>query len=76
MADDTGMACELWDLETRNLVETSRSETEALQAARELIALNVPAYPESLALVSEDDGGVPTFIARGPGLAARANLVR
>ena len=70
------MSYELWDTETRNIVETFESEAEALQAARELIALNSPAYPGALALVFEDDEGETTLIARGPGLAHRARLVQ
>jgi hypothetical protein len=67
---------ELWDTETRNIVETFASEADALTAARELIAVNAPAYPGALALVFEDDEGETTFIARGAALAARARLVK
>jgi hypothetical protein len=70
------MGYELWDTETRNIVETFESEAEALQAARELIVVNAQAYPGALALVFEDDEGETTLIARGTGLAARARLVR
>jgi len=70
------MSYELWDTETRNIVETFESEAEALQAARELIVLNARAYPGALALVFEDDEGETTLIARGAGLATRARLVR
>lgn len=70
------MSYELWDTETRNIVETFESEAEALQAARELIAVNAQAYPGALALVFEDDEGETTLIARGAGLATRARLVR
>jgi hypothetical protein len=70
------MSYELWDTETRNIVETFESEADALQAARELIAVNAPAYPGALALVFEGDEGETTLIARGAGLASRARLVR
>jgi hypothetical protein len=70
------MSYELWDTETRNIVETFESEADALQAARELIALNAPAYPGALALVFEDDEGETTLVARGSGLATRARLVK
>jgi len=70
------MSYELWDTETRNIVETFESEAEALEAARELITLNSPAYPGALALVFEDNEGETTLIARGPGLATRARLVK
>jgi hypothetical protein len=59
------MSYEIWDTETRNIMETFESEGEALQAARELIALNTPAYPGALALVFEDDDGETTLIALG-----------
>jgi hypothetical protein len=59
------MSYELWDTETRSIVETFASEVEALQAARELIALNARAYPGALALAFEDDEGETTLIARG-----------
>ena len=70
------MGYELWDTDTRNIVETFESEAEALQAARELIVVNAQAYPGALALVFEDDEGETTLIARGAGLATRARLVR
>lgn len=70
------MSYELWDTETRNIVETFESEAEALQAARELIVVNAQAYPGALALVFEDDEGETTLIARGAGLATRARLVK
>jgi len=70
------MSYELWDIETRNIVETFDTEADALQATRELIALNALAYPGALALVFEDDEGETTLIARGTGLASRARLVK
>lgn len=62
------MSYELWDTETRNIVETFESEADALQAARELIALNPPTYPGALALVFEDHEGTTTVIGRGAAL--------
>ncbi|MFN8633205.1 MAG: hypothetical protein U0893_05060 [Chloroflexota bacterium] len=70
------MSYELWDTETKNIVETFDSESDALAAARELIVLNAPAYPGALALVFEDDDGESTLIARGARLATRARLVK
>jgi len=67
------MSYELWDTETRNLVETFESEADALQAVRELIALNTAVYPDALALVFEDDQDETRMIARDRGLAARAS---
>jgi hypothetical protein len=69
------MSYELWDTETRNMVGTVESEADALEAVRELVALNRPVYPDALALVFEDDEGETTMIARGSGLASRARLV-
>jgi hypothetical protein len=73
---NAGMSYELWDTETRNIIETFESEEDALQAARELVAVNATVYPGALALVFENDAGESTLIARGTGLASRARLVR
>ena len=70
------MSYELWDTETRNIVETFESEAEALEATRQLIAVNTTVYPDALALVFEDDEGETKLIARGAGLGSRARLVR
>lgn len=70
------MSYELWDTETRNLVETFETEDEALAAVRDLVAVNADVYPAALALALEDDAGETTVIARGQQLAARARLVR
>jgi len=67
---DTIVSYELWDTETRNIVETFDSESEALEAARQLIAVNAPAYPGALALAFEDDEGESTLIARGASFSA------
>ena len=63
------MAYELWDIETRNIVETFESEAKALEAARQLIAVNVSVYPDALALVFEDAHGDTAFIASGRDLS-------
>ena len=70
------MSYELWDTETRNLVETFETEDEALAAVRDLVAVNADVYPAALALALEDERGETTVIARGQRLAARARLVR
>jgi hypothetical protein len=70
------MSYELWDTETRNIIEAFESEDDALQAARELVAVNPAVYPDALALVFEDDEGESRLVARGAGLATRARLVR
>ena len=63
--DNPDVSYELWDTETRNIVGTFEFECEAREAARDLIALNAPAYPGALALVIEDDDGETTLIAFG-----------
>ncbi len=70
------MSFELWDTDTRNMVAVFDSEQDALQAVRELVAINTPAYPASLALVFEDADGETTMIARGSSLETRARLVK
>lgn len=70
------MSYELWDTETRNIIQTFVSERDALDAARELIAVNTSAYPSALALVYEDEQGDSSLLARGEGLALRLRLVR
>jgi hypothetical protein len=70
------MSYELWDTETRNIIQDFESEDGALAAARELVALNPTAYPGALALVFEDDEGESMLIARGASLARRARLIR
>ena len=66
------MAYELWDTDTRNIINTFEDGADALQAARELIEINSSAYPGALALVFEQDDGETTLIARGPELGERA----
>ena len=68
--DNRAMAYELWDTETRNIVDTFESEREAREAARELIALNPQAYPGALALVFEDEKGETARVATGDDLVA------
>jgi hypothetical protein len=70
------MSYELWDTETRNIIDDFESEDDALKAAQDLVALNPAVYPHSLALVFEDDDGESTLIARGAGLAMRTRYIR
>ncbi len=70
------MSYELWDTETRNIIDHFESEADALLAARELVALNPSAYPGALALIFEDGAGESILLARGAGLATRARLIR
>ena len=59
------MNYELWDTETGNLVEDFETEAAALEAARELIALNAPAYPACLALARRREDGQSTWLGAG-----------
>jgi hypothetical protein len=51
------MYWELWDVESRNLVEDFATEEEALQAIREILAVNRPDYVDFLALAAMYDEG-------------------
>jgi hypothetical protein len=62
---------ELWDTESRNLLSSFDAEDAALDAARELIALNSPAYPAVLVLTRVDSSGCTTTLAMGDALAVR-----
>jgi hypothetical protein len=62
------MSYELWDTETRNLIETFESRDEALTAERQLNAVNASVYPAALALVFEDEHGETSFICTGSAL--------
>jgi hypothetical protein len=52
------------------------TEAEALDAARELIDLNRPSYPEALALTRVEADGRMTTLALGAELADLAGTVR
>ena len=65
------MYFELWDIETRNLVEDFAREDEALAAAAELIDLNPSTYPANLALARGNDDGSTIWLASGPELGER-----
>jgi hypothetical protein len=67
------MHYELWDTESRNLLEDFETEAAALEASRELIELNASVYPAALALACRHDDGATTWVA-GPDLARRAGL--
>jgi hypothetical protein len=65
------MKYELWDTESRNLLYHFDTEGEAIEAARELIALNAAIYPAKLALTSVEADGQMTTVAAGAELAMR-----
>lgn len=72
MSDATILGYELWDTESRNLLDDFDTEAEALEAVRELIALNGPGTTDALALTLVTADGRMTTLAMGDALAARA----
>lgn len=60
---------ELWDTESRNLLDDFDTEAEALEAARELIELDRASYPDTLAVTRVDANGRTTTLAMGDALA-------
>ena len=65
------MYFELWDIDTRNLVEDFDQEEEALAAAAEWIEVNPSMYPTNLALARGNDDGTTTWLASGAALGER-----
>ena len=70
------MHWEIWDVESKNLVEDFDTEAEALQAVREILAVNRPDYIDALAVGAMYDEGEPRHeelppILRGSGLKSR-----
>ena len=70
------MYYELWDTDTRNLIEDFHDEGEALAAAAEYIELNPSMYPANLALARGNDDGTTTWLASGAALGERAARYR
>ena len=62
------MHYELWDLDVRNLLYDFDTLEEAVEAARELTALNPDRYPEKMALFRSDGEAGSAWIARGEAL--------
>ena len=62
------MHFELWDLEVRNLLYDFDTLDEAVDAARELTALNPDRYPEKMALFRSDGRENSAWLARGEAL--------
>lgn len=67
------MTYELWDLESRNLVESFATEDEALTAVCELVELDAAAYAASLALAGRRTNGEAVWLAQGQDLSRRAS---
>jgi hypothetical protein len=64
---------ELWDTESRNLIEAFDSEARALAAIRRALKLHGPESVATLALVLEDEEGNSRTIALGRELVQRAD---
>jgi len=67
---------ELWDTESRNLLDDFDTEAEALEVVRALIGLNGPDSTDALALTCVDVHGRMTTLAMGVALATRAEAAR
>jgi len=72
MSDTVSVGYELWDTESRNLLDDFDTEAEALEAVRALIDLNGDACTIGLALTRVGTGGRMTTLAMGEDLALRA----
>ena len=59
------MFFELWDTETRNLLYDFDTLDEAIEAARQLVALNRHIYPAKMALARVDDDSRTTWLGVG-----------
>jgi hypothetical protein len=67
---------ELWDTESRNLLDDFDTEAEALEAVLELVALNGPDSAGTMALTRVHANGQMVTVAMGAELASRANTHR
>ena len=67
---------ELWDTESRNLLDDFDTEAEALEAVRDLIALNGPGCTDAVALTRVHADGRMSTLAMGADLAKRAQAAR
>jgi hypothetical protein len=64
---------ELWDTESRNLLDDFDTEAEALEAVRELLALNGPESAHALALTRVYADGRMITVAQSDHLATLAS---
>jgi hypothetical protein len=67
---------ELWDTESRNLLDDFDTEADALRAVASLVALNGPSCTNALALTLVRRDGRMTTLAMGDTLAALAASAR
>ena len=67
---------ELWDTRSRNLLDDFDTESQALAAVLELVALNGPGCTDAMALTRVHVDGRMATVATGADLAMRANTMR
>lgn len=67
---------ELWDIESRNLLDDFDTEDEALDMVRQWIALEGASSIDALALTRVDRDGRMVTVAMGAELAARARAIQ
>lgn len=68
------MIYELWDGDSRNLIDAYESEAAALVDVRQLVARNGLDYARSLALLACTDDEEMSLVAEGFALVERANV--
>jgi hypothetical protein len=76
MSEAATAGYEFWDTESRNLLDDFDTEAEALEAVRELIALNGSDCTSALAVTRVNVDGRMTTLAMGRALATRAEIGR
>jgi hypothetical protein len=76
MSDATISGYELWDTKSRNLLDDFDTEAEALDAVRELVALNGPGCTDAMALTRVHVDGHMATLAVGADLAMRDKAAR
>jgi hypothetical protein len=76
MSDTAVAGYELWDTESRNLLDDFDTEAEALEAVRALIALNGLHCTQALALTRVWSDGRMSTVATGDALAVLAETPR
>lgn len=72
MSDIATAGYELWDTQSRNLLDDFDTEAEALAAVRRWIELDGPSSTDALALTHIDKNGRMVTLAMGAELAGRA----
>jgi hypothetical protein len=67
------MFYELWDLESKNMIDDFDTEAEALIFVHGLLEANLASYADFLALGCTDDTGSHQLVAQGRPLAVMAD---